>query len=69
MKRSVRSRSAALRRAIQSAAMQATPADNEELGTLDRLQGRLALDHGAAAGWEDEVKQERRATAERNSCR
>ena len=60
------SKSAALRRAIRSAAGQALPQDNERLNALDRLQDLLALDRESAKRWESRVKQERRATAERN---
>ena len=61
------SKSAALRRAIQSAAKQARSDHNEALDALDRLQGLLALDGRSAKTWADEVRRERRATAERNA--
>ena len=61
------SKSAALRRAIHTVARQATPADNKVLDALNRLQSRLALDDGAAAGWENEVRRERRSEAKRSS--
>ena len=59
------SKSAALRRAIQTAAEQELPADSEGLDALDRLQSLLALDPGAAAVWEVRTRQERRAGAQR----
>ena len=61
------SKSGALRRAIDAAAKQAGPDDNEALDALDRLQSRLALDRRTAGVWADEVRQERRAAAERNA--
>ena len=61
------SRSAALRRAIHTAARQAHSDDNEALAALDRLQSRLALDRRTAGIWADEVRRERRAAAERNA--
>ena len=63
------SKSAALRRAIQSAAGQARSDRNEALEALDRLQGLLALDRGSAQAWADEVRRERRAAAERGAPR
>ena len=42
--------------------MNVTLSTDERLDALDRLQSRLALVHGAAAGWEEGVKQERRGT-------
>ena len=59
------SKSGALRRAIQAAAEQALPADNEGLDALDRLQSLLALDRGTATVWEVRTRQERRAGAQR----
>lgn len=59
------SKSAALRRAIHSAARQELPAESEELAALDRLQDLLALDRGSAAVWEVRNRQERRAGAHR----
>ena len=59
------SKSAALRRAIQTAAKQELPTDSEGLDALDRLQSLLALDSGAAAVWEVRNRQERRAGAQR----
>ena len=61
------SKSAALRRAIDAAAKQADSVDNEALDALDRLQRRLALDRRTAGVWADEVRQERRAAAQRNA--
>ena len=61
------SKSAALRRAIQSAARQARSDHNEALDALDRLQSLLALDRESARAWADEVRQERRAAAQRNA--
>ena len=55
------SKSGALRRAIDAAAKQAGPDDNEALDALDRLQSRLALDRSTAGVWADEVRQERNA--------
>lgn len=55
------SKSAALRRAIRSASIQARTGNNAALESLDRLQHLLALDRGAADEWEDRVTQERRA--------
>ena len=63
------SKSAALRRAIRSAAKQARSDDNEALDALDCLQGLLALDRGSAGAWADEVRRERRAAAERDTAR
>ena len=60
------SKSAALRRAIQSAAEQALPGDGDRLNALDRLQELLSLDRESAKRWENRVIQERRATAEHN---
>ena len=60
------SKSAALRRAIRSAAEQALPEDGKRLNALDRLQDLLALDRESASGWETQVMQERRATWRRN---
>ena len=59
-------KSAALRRAIRSAAEQALPEDGKRLNALDRLQDLLALDPESASGWETQVMQERRATSRRN---
>ena len=61
------SKSGALRRAIQSATKQARSDHNEALDALDRLQAMLALDRESARAWADEVRQERRAAAERNA--
>ena len=61
------SKSAALRRAIRSAAKQARSDGNEALDALDRLQSLLALDQETAGLWADEVRQERRAAAKRNA--
>ena len=61
------SKSGALRRAIQSAAKQARSDHDEALDALDRLQALLALDRESARAWADEVRQERRAAAERNA--
>ena len=61
------SKSAALRRAIRSAAKQAHSDGNEALDALDRLQSLLALDQETAGLWADEVRQERRAAAKRNA--
>ena len=60
------SKSAALRRAIRSAAEQALPEDAKRLDRLDRLQDLLALNRESASGWENQVTQERRATSRRN---
>ena len=62
------SKSAALRRAIRSAAEQALPEGGERLNALDRLQDLLALDRESASGWENQVRQGRRATSTRNPC-
>ena len=61
------SKSAALRRAIRSAAKQASSDHNETLDALDRLQALLALGRESAQAWADEVRQERRAAEERNA--
>ena len=61
------SKSAALRRAIQSAAKQARSDGNEALDALDRLQSLLGLDQETAGRWADEVRRERRAAAERSA--
>ena len=61
------SKSAALRRAIRSAAKQVHSDGNEALDALDRLQSLLALDQETAGLWADEVRQERRAAAKRNA--
>ena len=63
------SKSAALRRAIRSAATQIRSDENEALDALDRLQSLLALDRKAAGRWADRVRQERRAAAQRNAPR
>ena len=60
------SKSAALRRAIRSAAEQTLPEDGDRLNALDRLQVLLALDRESASGWENQVMQERRSTSRRN---
>ena len=61
------SKSAALRRAIRSAAEQTLPNDGDRLNALDPLQDLLALDRESAGGWENQVMQERRAASRRNS--
>ena len=61
------SKSGALRRAIQSAAKQVRSDRHEALDALDRLQSLLALDRESAQDWADEVRQERRAAAERSA--
>ena len=61
------SKSGALRRAIQSAANQVRSDHHEALDALDRLQSLLALDRESARAWADEVRQERRAAAERSA--
>ena len=55
------SESAMLGRTGRSATKQVFPDERERLDSLDRLQGRLALDRGVAAGWEERVNRERRA--------
>ena len=62
------SKSGALRRAIQSAAVQANADHNEALDALDRLQTMLALDQETADRWADEVRRERRAASQRNAA-
>ena len=57
------SKSAALRRAVRSAAKQARSDSNEALAALDRLQSLLALDQETAGLWADQVRQERRAAS------
>ena len=57
------SKSAALRRAIHTAARRVLPPNTESLDALDRLQRRLNLDQRAAAEWENEVKRERHAAS------
>ena len=42
--------------------MNVTQSIDEPVDALDRLQDRLGLDRGAAAGWEERVKQERHGT-------
>jgi len=59
------SKSAALRRAIRSAAEEVLPEDSKRLNALNRLQDLLALDRESASGWENQVMQERRAAVER----
>ena len=59
------SKSAALRRAIRSAAEQVFSEDGKRLNALDRLQDLLALARKSASGWENQVIQERRAAVER----
>ena len=61
------SKSAALRRAIRSAAKRASSDHDETLDALDRLQALLALGRESAQAWADEVRQERRAAEERNA--
>ena len=61
------SKSGALRRAIDAAALQADCVGNEALDALDRLQSLLALDQETAGLWADQVRQERRAAAKRNT--
>ena len=61
------SKSAALRQAIHAAAKQARSDGDEALDALDRLQSMLALDRRTADLWADEVRQERRAAADRNA--
>ena len=61
------SKSAALRRAIDAAAKQTDCVGNEALDALDRLQSLLALDQETAGLWADQVRQERRAAAKRNT--
>ena len=64
------SNSAALRRAVQSAAKQVR-SDHDEtldaLDALDRLQTMLALDRESTQAWADAVRQERQAVAQRNA--
>ena len=57
------SKSAALRRAIRTAARRALPLNTEGLDALDRLQRLLSLDRQTAADWENEVKRERHAAS------
>ena len=57
------SKSAAIRRAIQTVAHQTLPRENTELDALDRLQHLLALGPEDAAAWEREMQRERRTTA------
>lgn len=63
-KRAKPSESATLGRTGRSATEQVFPDERERLDALDRLQSRLALDRGAAAGWEERVKRERRSGGE-----
>ena len=55
------SKSAALRRAIRTAARRAFPLNTESLDALNRLQRLLSLNQQTAADWENEVKRERHA--------
>ena len=55
------SKSAALRRAIRTAARRVLPPNTESLEALGRLQRLLSLDQQTAAEWENEVKCERHA--------
>lgn len=57
------SKSAALRRAVQLTAKQLDAVDPNGLDALDSLQCVLALDEQAAASWEKQARQERRASA------
>ena len=57
------SKSAALRRAIRTAAGRALPLNTEGLDALDRLQRLLSLDQQTAADWENGVKRERHAAS------
>ena len=57
------SKSAALRRAIRTAAGRALPLNTEGLDALDRLQRLLSLDRQTAADWENGVKRERHAAS------
>lgn len=59
------SKSSALRRAVQLTAKQLNAVDPSGLDALDRLQRLLALDEQAAASWEKQARQERRASAKR----
>ena len=56
--------STALERAGRSRTERAPPDEGERLDALDHLQSRLVLDRGAAAGWEQQVKRERRGEGE-----
>ena len=47
---------------VQSGTKQALPDERERTDAIDRLQSRLMLGRGAAAGREERVRQERRGT-------
>ena len=53
------SKSAAVRRAIQTVAHQTLPRENPDLDALDRLQNLLALGQEDAAAWERDIRLER----------
>ncbi len=53
------SKSAAIRRAIQTVAQQTLPGEIQELEALDRLQSLLALGPDDATAWEREIQRER----------
>lgn len=53
------SKSAAVRRAIQTVAHQTLPRKNSDLDVLDHLQNLLALGQEDAAAWEREIRLER----------
>lgn len=59
------SKSAALRRVIQTVARQTLPREDSNLDALDRLQNLLALSPEDAATWEREMLRERRTAAQR----
>lgn len=61
------SKSAAIRRAIQTVAHQTLPRKNPDLDALDRLQNLLALGPEDAAAWEREIRRERRRAAQRSA--
>ena len=60
------SKSAAIRRAIQTVAHQTLPEESSDLDALDRLQNLLALGAEDAVTWEREIQLERR-TAQRSA--
>ena len=60
------SKSAAIRRAIQTVAHQTLPRENPDLDALDRLQNLLALGLEDATAWEREMQLERRTAARRS---
>jgi hypothetical protein len=63
------SKSEALRRAVHAAAKLSPPGAERAIRALDRLQGSLRLNAGAARRWEERVRAERRASARRIQTR